>query len=105
MSLPRVLLIGGAPMAGKSSVAKMLARRHDRAVIATDDLGIAIRTALHGEGARIAENHQDYYLSRSVDELWQEELARLRSLAGPIAALARAHAQPWSTPAIIEGWA
>jgi cytidylate kinase len=42
-SLPRVILVGGAPLSGKSTVARVLADRHRYACIATDDLGAAVR--------------------------------------------------------------
>jgi hypothetical protein len=98
-------MIGGAPMAGKSTVAKLLARRHARSVIATDDLGVAVHAALRGRELMIAENHREYFVTRSVDQLWQEALDRLRSLHEPVEAVARLHANPWATPAIVEGWA
>jgi 2-phosphoglycerate kinase len=105
MRFPRVLLIGGAPMAGKSSVAKLLAKRHDRSVISTDDLGIAVQAARHGRQPDIAEDHREYYLLRTVDQLWRESFDRLRSLQAPIEAVARQHAHDWAAPAIVEGWA
>jgi 2-phosphoglycerate kinase len=43
MSYPRVILIGGAPMTGKTTVAHMLAATLGYGCLATDDLGEAIR--------------------------------------------------------------
>jgi 2-phosphoglycerate kinase len=103
--LPRVLLIGGAPMVGKTTVARILGRRHGRSVISTDDLGVAVHAALRGRRPMIAEDHREYFLSRTVDQLWNEELERLQSLQVPIDAVARLHANDWSVPAILEGWA
>jgi hypothetical protein len=92
-------------MSGKSTVARLLGRRHDRQVISTDDLGVAIHVALHGRAPMIAEDHREYYLTRSVDQLWQETIDRFATLADPIAAVARQHAHDWAAPAIVEGWA
>jgi cytidylate kinase len=43
MSFPRVILIGGAPMSGKTTVAQMLAATLGYGCLSTDDLGAAIR--------------------------------------------------------------
>ena len=104
MALPRVILIGGPPMAGKSTVARLLGARHGHAAIATDDLGVAVRAAAK-TGPQIAEDHREYFVCRTVEQLWQESLASLRELAPAIEAVARLHANPWAAPAIIEGWA
>jgi predicted kinase len=100
---PRVLLLGGAPMSGKSIVARVLGERHDRLVIATDDLGAAVRavTAIDGTDS---EDYREYYVSRSVECLWREALAGHRRLGSGIEAVAFAHAI-WAEPAILEGWA
>lgn len=42
---PRVIPIGGAPMSGKSTVARTIAARLGLSAIATDDLGAAARGA------------------------------------------------------------
>jgi len=43
MSYPRVILIGGAPMSGKTMVAHRLAATLGYGCLSTDDLGEAIR--------------------------------------------------------------
>lgn len=100
---PRVLLLGGAPMSGKSTVARVLGERHGRSVIATDDLGAAVR-AVTTPASEGCEDYREYYVTRTVEQLWQEALAGHRSLARGIAAVAREHAT-WAQPAIVEGWA
>jgi 2-phosphoglycerate kinase len=102
-SLPRVILVGGAPMSGKSTVARVLADRHRYACIATDDLGAAVR-ALSPPRAEDTEDHREYYVARSVEELWQQALAGHRALGPAIDAVVRRHAS-WAAPAVIEGWA
>ena len=91
-------------MAGKSTVAQRLARRHERVVIATDDLGVAVRAAMR-LGPHYREDHREYFVRRTVDTLWQEALVSLRELAPAIEAVARLHADRWAAPAVIEGWA
>ena len=108
-SSPRVILLGGAPMSGKSTVARVLADRRRYAVIATDDLGCAVRAdrAVRADPAlptTDAEDHREYYVARTVERLWQEALAEHRALAPAIDAVVRMHAS-WARPAVIEGWA
>jgi hypothetical protein len=91
-------------MAGKSTAARQLGQRHDRAVIATDDLGVAVRAATNA-AALVREDHREYFVTRTVDELWRDALGSMRALAPAIEAVAREHAQPWGQPALIEGWA
>jgi hypothetical protein len=103
----RVILVGGAPMSGKSTVARVLAERRRYALIATDDLGAAVRADRAARSALASpppEDHREYYVVRSVDQLWQEALVGHQALAPAIDAVVRMHAT-WAQPAIIEGWA
>jgi 2-phosphoglycerate kinase len=92
-SLPRVILIGGVPMSGKSTVARVLADRHRRSVIATDDLGAAVRAVTKpGSPPMQGEDYREYYVARTVERLWQEALDSHRALQPAIEAVARMHA-------------
>lgn len=90
-------------MSGKSTVARVLGERHGRLVIATDDLGTAVRAVTSVETDE-SEDYREYYVARTVECLWQEAIAGHTRLAKGVEAVACAHAT-WAQPAIIEGWA
>ena len=54
MSYPRVILIGGAPMSGKTAVAHMLAATLGYGCLSTDDLGAAIRAVTTKDSVDVA---------------------------------------------------
>jgi 2-phosphoglycerate kinase len=105
---PRVILLGGAPATGKSTIARALADQLGHLVIATDDLGAAVRGVT--EPAVAPElfaahpgDHREYLASHSGDELLEHALRSHRALWPAIESVIHAHAT-WSTPAIVEGW-
>lgn len=109
MLSPRVILLGGAPMVGKSTVARKLAARLEYGCLSTDDLNQAISTVT------IAASHpafhemdgidyREYYLSRLVQELIADAERRHTALWPALAQLIRSHAS-WGDPIVIEGWA
>ena len=106
---PRVILVGGAPMSGKSTVARIMAAQLGFSVIATDDLGAAARGVT---GAAVApdlfaaraEDHREYYVSHSVAELLEHAQRSHRALWPAIKSVIHEHAT-WASPSIIEGWA
>lgn len=107
--LPKVILLGGAPFSGKSTVARLLSRRLDVDLLHTDDFGRALRAAGRGPQSdgldpMAGENYQDYYLQREVDALMQEALAAHRALWPAIREVVLARAD-WGDAAIVEGWA
>jgi len=107
--LPRVILVGGAPLSGKSSLANALARRSGIAHVSTDDLSTAIRAvtsarshpALHY--LDVDGRFRDYYHAHTPERLMEDALAFHRAAWPAIEAVARAHAD-WDRPAVIEGW-
>ena len=108
-ALPRVLLLGGAPLSGKSGIADTIARRHGMAHISTDDLSTAIRAMTSAE-THPALHHRDvdgsfraYYASHTPRFLMQDASSFHRAAWPAIEAVARAHAA-WDRPALIEGW-
>ena len=108
-SSPRAILVGGAPLAGKSSLAQALAGRLDMACIATDDLSTAIQAITNAEthpalhDLDVDGRYRDHDPSHSPERLMDGALAFHRAAWPAIEAVARAHAN-WDRPALIEGW-
>ncbi len=107
--LPKVILFGGAPFSGKSTVARLLSGRLDVDLLHTDDFGTAVRAAGRGRQAdgldpMAGEDYREYYLRRGIEALMQEALTAHRALWPAIRAVVLARAD-WGDPAIMEGWA
>ncbi len=107
--LPRVILIGGAPGTGKSTVSRALGRKLDYNVISTDDLGRAARSVASPElvpdlFAFVAADHRQYYQDHLVPELLEHALRAHIALWPAIRQVIEVHAA-WASPAVIEGWA
>jgi chloramphenicol 3-O-phosphotransferase len=109
LDLPRVILIGGSPTSGKSTVARAIAAQVGFSVIGTDDLGAAARGVT---GAAVApdlfamraDDYREYYISHSAEELLEHAQRSHRALWPGIESVIREHAT-WASSAIIEGWA
>lgn len=106
---PKVILIGGAPMVGKSTLARKLAARFEYECFSTDDLGQAIgavttaqsHPALHEMDGY---DYREYYVTRCVDDLIADAECRHAALWPAIAQVITAHAT-WGNPVVLEGWA
>ena len=106
---PRVLLLGGAPLSGKSTVARKLASVTGHDHVGTDDLGAAARAVTSKQShpslhPMTGVDYREYYIERSIDVLWSEAARAHLALWPAIDSVARDRAS-WGTPAIIEGWA
>jgi 2-phosphoglycerate kinase len=109
METPRVILIGGAPLTGKTTVALRLAAQLGYGCLSTDDIGTALKAVttpqthpdLHPEAGR---DYREYLLQYGVDELVSDVQRQHRALWPAVAAVVREHAM-WRGPAIIEGYA
>lgn len=108
-SLPRVILIGGAPLSGKTRLAQAMARRLEIAHISTDDLSTAIR-AITSVDSHPALHYldvdgcfRDYYPSHAPGRLLEDAMVFHRAAWPAIEAVVVAHAT-WDRPALIEGW-
>jgi 2-phosphoglycerate kinase len=105
----RVILIGGAPLSGKTAAARLIGRQCGMPVISTDHLGEAARAVttpssnadLH---ACTLIDYRDYYASRLPEQLFDDALRAHRALWPAIEAVIRRHLA-WAGPAVIEGWA
>jgi len=96
-------------MSGKSTVARAIATEIGFSTIATDDLGAAARGVTGPEVApdlfaARAEDHREYYLSHTVEELLDHAERAHRALWPAISSVIHEHAT-WARSSIIEGWA
>ncbi|MEI7834490.1 MAG: AAA family ATPase [bacterium] len=107
--MPKVILIGGAPMVGKSTVARRLATMLGYACLSTDDLGQAIGAVTTAQSHPAFHemdgiDYREYYVTRSVDDLIADADRRHTALWPALAQIITAHAT-WGTPIVLEGWA
>jgi 2-phosphoglycerate kinase len=87
MSYPKVIYLGGAPMLGKTTTARMLASRLVYCCIPADDIGVAIGTVVPRDGPTI--DYREHYIANSAQTLIDD--------------LNRGHERQWPTlRAIIE---
>jgi 2-phosphoglycerate kinase len=108
MRYPRVILIGGAPMTGKTTVAHRLAARLGYGCLSTDDLGEALRAVttidshphLH---PMAGYDYCEYYVTRSPDALIADVSREHHALWPAVQRVIHTHAT-WGEPLIMEGW-
>ena len=105
----RVLLLGGAPMSGKTTVARVLAAELAWDLVHIDDLAQAVRAvasedALGALDPMAGYDWREYYLQRSADELVSDAVRAHVALWPAIKAVTASRAS-WGLPAVIEGWA
>jgi 2-phosphoglycerate kinase len=108
MKYPKVILVGGAPMSGKTSLARKLAAKLEYSCCSTDDLAQAVRdvtnpTTHPGFHVMGDEDYREYYINRSLEQLILDAQYQHQSTWPAIEAVIRNHAA-WGTPVIIEGW-
>jgi 2-phosphoglycerate kinase len=108
MSYPRVILIGGAPMSGKTTVAHRLAATLGYGCLSTDDLGEAIRAVTTKDShphlhPMEGYDYREYYVTRSPDALIADVSLEHRALWPAVERVIRKHAT-WGAPSVIEGW-
>ena len=103
-----VILIGGAPFAGKTTLAKHLAAQRGYALVAIDDVGTAVRAlttpplhpALH---PMAGWDYRAYYIGHTPATLIEHSRQAHDALGPAIAAVIEAHLR-WAGPVILEGW-
>ena len=109
MSIPKVVLIGGPPFVGKSSVARCLAARYQYGCISTDDIGKAlgiITTAQTHPELHMADhtNYQEYFSLTPV-EILIEYIKRSHEFIWPaLEKIIQTHSS-WGDPLVMEGYA
>lgn len=108
MTEMKVILIGGAPMVGKSSVARRLAARLGYGFLSTDDLAQGVRALTSPDSnpelhPMDGHDFREYYIRHSVDELIAKLHLEHRSLRKALDPIILSHAT-WGHPIVIEGW-
>ena len=108
MSYPRVILIGGAPMSGKTTVAHMLATKLGYGCLSTDDLGEAIRAVTTKDAhphlhPMDGYDYREYFVTRSPAALIADISMEHHAMWPAVQSVIRKHAT-WGEPIVIEGW-
>lgn len=99
----KVILIGGSPMSGKTTLAIKLAAKYEYGCISTDDIGEIIGTVSEVDPMKNFD-YREYYISKSIEDLINDIFLYHRRLWPSIKHLIEIHSN-WSSPIIIEGWA
>ena len=103
-----VIVIGGPPFSGKTTLAKRLAAQRGYALVAIDDLGTAVRTlttpqsqpALH---PMAGGDDRAYDVAHPPPTLIEHRRREHPALWPAMAAVIQAHLQ-WAGPVLLEGW-
>jgi 2-phosphoglycerate kinase len=108
MAESEVIIMGGAPFSGKTTLAKRLAGQQEYGLVAIDDVGTAVRAvttprshpALH---PMAGWDYRAYYIAHTPATLIHHSRQEHDALWPAIAAVTHAHLQ-WAGPVILEGW-
>lgn len=108
LAVPTVLLIGGAPGAGKTTLGRALASRVDAVSLTADDLLTAAKalTTPHSHpGLHVmrGENSIAYFTESPADRLIADTNAQHEAIWPAIENVIRKHAC-WGPPIVIDGW-
>ena len=102
MRYPKVIYLGGAPMLGKTTAARILACRLGYSSISTDDIGVAVGAVTKRDQPQI--DYREYYVVNSLGELIQDINAGHERTWPAIRAVIQRH-EAWDHPLVIEGYA
>jgi 2-phosphoglycerate kinase len=102
MGYPRVIYLGGAPMLGKTTAARILACRLGYSSISTDDIGVAIGAMTKTD--RPETDYREYYIVNSLEELIRDINAGHERKWPAARAVIQRH-EAWDHPLVIEGYA
>jgi 2-phosphoglycerate kinase len=108
MAESEVIIMGGAPFSGKTTLAKRLAAQQEYGLVAIDDVGTAVRAvttprshpALH---PMAGWDYRAYYLAHTPATLIHHSRQEHDALWPAIAAVIHAHLR-WAGPVLLEGW-
>jgi len=109
VTIPRVVLIGGPPYVGKSTVARCIAARYGYGCIGTDDIAKAagsVYSALAGKelDPMAGMDWRAYFATTPVDVLLDHDAASRKRIWPAIDRIVRTHAT-WGDPLVMEGYA
>lgn len=99
----KVILLGGSPMSGKTTLAAKISSSYGYSHISTDDIGEILQSAIDINPMK-GFDYREYYIQKTCDELVEETYNYHKQLYPAIERLISIHSS-WSTPIIIEGWA
>ena len=108
MKGPRVILIGGAPLVGKTVVGRKLAARLEYGCISTDDIAdgiMAVTTEQTHPHLHLLEqkDHRKYFVTRTVARMVADAEYRNEGLWPALKKVIVKHAE-WAAPVVLEGW-
>ncbi|WP_435791226.1 hypothetical protein [Clostridium sp.] len=99
----KVILVGGSPMSGKTTLATKIASKYFHNCISTDDIGQVIQTVIDVDPMK-GHDYREYYIRKSIDGLLKDIEDYHERMWPSIKRLIDIHST-WSNPIIIEGWA
>lgn len=99
----KVILIGGSPMSGKTTLAARLSACYEYSHISTDDIGEIIQTVIDINPMK-GFDYKEYYIQKTFKQLIKEAYDYHEKIFPAIERLITIHSN-WSSPIIIEGWA
>jgi hypothetical protein len=102
MRYPKVIYLGGAPMLGKTTSARILACRLGYSSISTDDIGVAIGAVT--ETDRPPMDYREYYIVNNLERLIQDLNEGHERMWPALGTIIQNH-EAWGYPLVIEGWA
>lgn len=107
--MPIVVLIGGAPGAGKSTLGRALAARVDAASLTADDLltaaqGVTTPESHPGLHVMVHRDSIEYFTTSSLAQLIEDATFQHEATWPAIEAVIRRHAR-WGPRIVIDGWA
>lgn len=99
----KVLLLGGSPMIGKSTVAKTISSRYGILNLSTDDIGEMLQTVVDINPMKDM-NYIDYYEHIDLDVQIREMCEYHGKIENAIMRMIQIHSN-WGASMVIEGYA
>ena len=101
--MAKVILIGGSPMTGKTTIAIDISSKLPCACISTDDIGVALQTVIPIDPMR-GKDYRDYYAQTPLSQLMTDARQYHQAMSPAINRLIAIHST-WGDPLVMEGWA